>query len=185
MNQLLNYILPNKCLSCSTPVDSRSDFCSNYCNQFSFIKEPYCSICSYQFEIYYILGNQICLSCMKSPPKFDFARCLLKYNESNKKLIHNFKYYDKTLLAKPISKILASRYFEEIKDVDIIIPAPMHKMKRIIRLYNHAQILAEEVGSFLGKEVRSDILLKVKQTKPQSSLNKASRLRNLAGSIKV
>jgi ComF family protein len=185
MQQLINYIFPARCLSCSEYIDNSANFCSNCWNKFHFIKEPYCSICSYQFENIFTCQNQICLACQKSPPNYDFARCLLKYDESNKKLIHNFKYYDKTIIAKPIAKILVSRYMDDIGEIDIIIPAPMNKLKRLNRLYNHAQTLADEVGSLLEKKVRSDILVKVKHTKPQSILSKQNRMKNLVGSIEI
>lgn len=185
MKKLINYIFPNKCLTCSDFIDEGAEFCAHCWNKMHFIKEPRCSICSYQFEDIYILENQTCLNCKKSRPKYDFNRCLLKYDESSKKLIHNLKYYDKTIISKPLTRMLASKYYDEIKDSDMIIPVPMHKYKRIFRLYNHAQILASDIGNYLNKKVVSDILLKIKNTKPQSSLTRNARIKNLSGAFYI
>lgn len=185
MKKILNYIFPTRCISCKSFVQDNASFCNECWNNFHFIKEPYCSICSYQLEKVSNVINQICLSCMKSRPSFDFARCLLKYDESNKKLIHNLKYYDNTSIAKPFAKMLYSRFSDDIKNIDIVIPIPMHKFKRIRRLYNHAQLIAEEVSKLIGKKARSDILLKIKNTKPQTGLSKENRLKNLSGSFGI
>jgi ComF family protein len=61
----------------------------------------------------------------------------------------------------------------------------MHKYRRIFRLYNHAQILASDIGKYTGKKVMSDILLKIKNTKPQSSLSKQERIKNLSGAFHI
>lgn len=185
MKGILNYIFPARCLSCSSYIEDGASFCSSCWNKFHFIKEPHCDICSYQFENVYTIINQTCLGCRKDRPKYDYARCLFKYDESSKKLIHNLKYYDKTILAKPIAQMLVSRYRDEIEMADLIMPVPMNKLKRIKRLYNHSQIIAENVGSILRKKVRSDILIKIKHTKPQTGLNKSQRMRNLVGAFKV
>lgn len=185
VKKILDYIFPNRCLSCKAFVQEKSSFCSDCWDEFHFIKEPYCYICSYQLEKSNAVANQVCLSCMKSRPSFEFARCLLKYDESSKKLIHNLKYYDNTNLAKPLSKMLITKYIEDIQDIDIVIPVPMNRFKRIKRLYNHAQLIAEEVSRLIGKKARSDILLKVKNTKPQTVLSKENRLKNLAGSMSI
>ena len=81
--------------------------------------------------------------------------------------------------------MLVSKYKDEIEEADLVIPVPMNKIKRIKRLYNHSQILAENIGNVLKKRVRSDILLKIKHTKPQTGLSKAQRLKNLVGAFKI
>lgn len=185
MKKILDYIFPNRCQSCRAFVQDNASFCHDCWSDFHFIKEPHCIICSYQLQKTHSVTNQICLSCMKSRPSFDFARCLFKYDESNKKLIHNLKYYDNTSLAKPLAKMMISKYLEDIEDIDIIIPIPMHKFRRVRRLYNHAQLIAEEISHLIGIKTRSDIVLKVKNTKPQTFLSKENRIKNLAGSFAI
>jgi ComF family protein len=80
---------------------------------------------------------------------------------------------------------MVSRYREEVNDVDLLIPVPMHKYKRLGRLYNHSQILAQDIARLLEKKINSDILLKVKNTLSQSGLGRKFRTRNLLGSINI
>jgi ComF family protein len=106
-------------------------------------------------------------------------------------------YYEKILLIFPViswedyqtskavifAKIIMSRYKEELRDVDFAIPVPMHRIKRIFRQYNPAQILAHELSRQIAVPMIPDILIKTKWTKPQTTLNKAQRQKNLEGSI--
>ncbi|MGV2432198.1 MAG UNVERIFIED_CONTAM: ComF family protein [Rickettsiaceae bacterium] len=61
----------------------------------------------------------------------------------------------------------------------------MNKIKRLFRLYNHAQILAYELASLVEKKIIYDILIKSRNTKSQTSLSEKDRRKNLFGSITV
>ena len=67
----------------------------------------------------------------------------------------------------------------------MVVPVPMQKMKRLSRLYNHAQILAEAIAVIIEKKIMADILLKTKNTKSQTGLARKYRIDNLSGSISV
>ena len=59
----------------------------------------------------------------------------------------------------------------------------MHKLKRLFRLYNHSQILANDLSMVLNKKFIPNILLKTKHTKSQTFLNRNMRKINLKDSI--
>jgi ComF family protein len=127
----------------------------------------------------------LCGSCITKPPYYNLARSLFKFDLNSKKLIHGFKYNDQTSKARIFAKIIMSRYRAELQDVDFIIPVPMHRIKRIFRQYNPAQVLALELSKQFAVPMTPDILIKTKWTKPQTKLNKNQRQKNLAGSIIV
>ncbi|AAL03382.1 competence protein F-like protein [Rickettsia conorii str. Malish 7] len=102
------------------------EFCSGCWKKLEFIARPYCSICRQRFSIK-ILDNCICGNCYSNKPNYEFARSLFKCNEHSKKIVHQFKYQDKTIFAKIFAKLLYNRYSsEDIKDIDLIIPVPTH-----------------------------------------------------------
>lgn len=118
-------------------------------------------------------------------PKVDMVRTLLEFSPETKKLIHNFKYKDKTSLAKLFAKLINNQFSEDLQDVDIIAPVPMHKLKRIFRNYNPPQILAQELSKNLNKPVIPNLLIKKRITKNQVGLNKKQRTLNLLGSFQL
>ncbi len=122
---------------------------------------------------------------MSQKPIYDMARGVLKFDEESKKLIHHFKYYDKTTLAKIFALNMLNQYSSIIQQSDLIIPVPMHRFKRMLRFYNHAFILAKELASIAHKSVLSDVLIKSKWTKSQAKLSKKERDVNLANSFEL
>jgi ComF family protein len=110
---------------------------------------------------------------------------LLRFDANSKKIIHALKYYDKNFVSEIISKMLVNYYKQPITNADLIIPVPMHRIKRLSRLYNHAQILAESIASLVEKKIIPDILLKTKNTKSQTGLARKYRMDNLSDSIAV
>lgn len=181
---IIDYILPPRCFSCKELTFCNDGFCAPCFNKLNFVTTPHCSICGYALTIS-VLDNMICGKCLFEKPVYDKARSLLKFDQNSQKLIHNFKYYDDTSAAELFAKLLYTKYKTELFDIDYIVPVPMHKLKRLIRMYNQAQILAKELSLISSKPLRNDILNKTKFTKSQARLSKIERQRNLIDSIKI
>jgi len=179
---VLNYALPFRCLSCDELTLNNNSFCPKCWFNLNFITYPFCNVCGRSLP-FIVTQNSACLKCIQKPPAYDLARAMLKFDEQSKKLIHHFKYYDKTSLAKAFAKHLCSIYKNEIKDFDLIIPVPMYKLKRMLRFYNQAFVLAKEVSLISKLTVHADVLLKTKWTKPQATLSKKERDKNLKNSF--
>lgn len=184
LNNIVNYILPLRCLSCSEMIDNHGSFCPDCWKELDFIAQPYCVICGFKLNLS-ILDNMHCARCLKHRPNFDIARSLLKFNEHAKKIVHAFKYYDKTIYAKTFAKLLYTRYHSEIEEVDFIVPVPMNRFKRLFRMYNPALILAQEISKITKKPTIPDMLIKSRWTKSQTSLSQTAREKNLAKSLVI
>jgi ComF family protein len=70
----------------------------------------------------------------------------------------------------------------------------MYKLKKLLRMYNQAQILAEEIqrltnsptnALLINTQLYHNILRKTRWTKSQTTLSKAARKNNIHGSIEV
>ena len=106
---LIDYILPPRCLSCAELTITDNGFCPNCFQRLNFIAKPYCQVCGRQLTVS-ILDNTICGKCTVSKPRYDIIRSLFVFDEHSRKIIHAFKYYDKTIMAKIFAKILYNRY---------------------------------------------------------------------------
>lgn len=180
----INYIFPFRCSSCSNLTDSSDGICASCWPKFNFITKPYCAICCEKFQVN--LGEElICGRCISHKPKVDMMRSLLEFSSETKKIIHKFKYNDKTSLGRFFAKLLHNRFKQELKDADLIIPVPMHKLKRIFRNYNPPQILANELAKQMDKKMLPELLIKKKMTKSQVGLTRMQRAKNLSGSFEV
>ncbi len=182
LSLVINFLFPLRCLSCSEFIAIPNAFCAECWQKFNFIAKPYCNLCGSMLAINIQEVSQ-CGQCLAYPPPFASCRSLIKFDEHSKKIIHAFKYYDKTILAKLFANLLLQRYTDHFSAVDIIAPVPMNKLKRLFRLYNHSHILAKEIAYLMKKPLYPDLLIKTKWTKPQSALSKSERENNLANSL--
>ena len=96
-------------------------------------------------------------------------------------LIHNLKYRGH----QEIGTQLGYWYAEDLKNnlalknVDAIIPVPIHKKRWRKRGYNQAEIIAKCLSEKTGVSLVSDALFRVKKTTAQKKLDRQERMGNL------
>ena len=78
--------------------------------------------------------------------------------------------------------LAASLHFS---DVDLVVPVPLHWLRKWRRGYNQAAVIAEELAKALGAEMRADVLCRARRTRTQTRLDADARLKNVAGVFKV
>mgnify|MGYP001519019865 FL=1 len=66
-----------------------------------------------------------------------------------------------------------------IKKYDVIIPVPISKKRKKKRGYNQSELVANELAQKLNQDIWTDIIIKKKDNKPQSELNKLERIKNV------
>jgi len=115
-----------------------------------------------------------------------------KENILTKKLIHQFKYPPYTKgLAKTLALLLAEHLFlsgnnkEEIWQNSVLVPIPLDKNKLKNRGYNQSKELAKELSKIIKVPMVSDVLIKIKSTKPQIKLSKSERETNLQNAFSI
>jgi ComF family protein len=74
---------------------------------------------------------------------------------------------------------------ELLAEGSMIVPVPLHPARLIQRRFNQSAELGRVIAGRTGLEFRSDILKKVRQTRPQVGLSSNERLRNVQGSFRV
>ncbi len=109
--------------------------------------------------------------------------------------IRNYKYKGARQLSDPFGILLFSAWNMHWKtgDTDIIIPVPLHHARFRERGFNQAWLmirnwpgLAEKFHTdFSQTEVRRDVLLRTRKTKPQAGLGKKEREENIRGAFCV
>ena len=63
--------------------------------------------------------------------------------------------------------------------LEMIMPVPVHKKRLRFRGFNQAEILAEKLGECLDIPVRTQVLVRTEDTKPQKTLDVHKRIANL------
>ncbi len=124
-----------------------------------------------------------CSLCRLGLNGFDAAYSFGLYEKELRELIHLFKYGRVRTLAKPLGRMLASALPRE-EHFDVLVPMPMHWLRRWQRGFNQAELLADELGRRTHIAVRNDAQ-RVHHKKSQAGLTNSKRRLNVAGAFRV
>ena len=72
-----------------------------------------------------------------------------------------------------------------IIDYDYIIPVPIHKRRLRERGFNQSTMLSKGISKVVHLSVLDGVLIKQKNTSPQSSLDREARQTNIKGAFKL
>ena len=112
---------------------------------------------------------------------------IFEYKEIIRKLIINYKFNDKSYLYKNFCEFIVKneKSFDFIKSYDIIIPVPIHKKRMRKRGYNQSELIAKELAQKAEIKCYTDVLMKIKNNKMQSTLSKKEREENTKNVYKL
>ena len=74
---------------------------------------------------------------------------------------------------------------EHFKDVDVVIPVPLHWTRKWSRGYNQAECIAKTLAAELGAEMRTDILFRRRRTATQTRLSVEQKGKNVHGAFEA
>lgn len=121
--------------------------------------------------------------------EYAYAAALLFYHHENPyKAIPQEVKYHRNLQAGRFFASRLGRYMAACShwsDVDVVIPVPLHWIRKWRRGYNQAAVIAGELARELGASLRTDILRRVRRTRSQTSLSAQDRLRNVSSVFEV
>lgn len=154
-------------------------------------------------------GQEFCIECLINMPytnhfkvkdnhaaqKFwgrfeyeDVASLINFYNYSDVKwMMHRLKYEGRKDIGYKLGLMAGKRMFvsDSFKDVDIIVPIPLHPEKRAKRGYNQATYFALGISEILKVPVREDVIIKHIYTKSQTKMGRIERIRNVFHSFRL
>lgn len=155
--KLLHLLFPTRCPICGDIIGAMERFCSE-CND---------KLNTYDDKLS-IEGAESFTASFRYDDKVKPAIFLLKRGIDGN-------------AAYALGGALADRIKAEsfINDIDVIIPAPMHRRDIWRRGFNQAALIAREVGRELGIPVDEKAVFKHRRTQAQKELDRLSRTRNL------
>ena len=152
---------------------------------------PSCGVCGKLGEGYLCKEcekelNKYTINCNDFKQKTDILH-IFQYKELIRKLIIQYKFNNKSYLYKTFCEFIVKNKiaFDFIKSYDIIIPVPMHNRKKALRGYNQSELIAKELAKTAKIKIFTDVLIKTKNNKVQSSLNKQDRKNNVKDVYKL
>ena len=154
-------------------------------------------------------GKYLCLTCLSQLPKTDFYKKADNPNERLlagripfiraasyiyfekegilQSLIHELKYRNNPELGVWLGRIcgedLKGSLF--LRNVDYIIPVPLHPKRERTRGYNQSFMLAKGLSESTTVKVRNDVIKRIVNNKSQTTKTKMERLKNISGVFRL
>lgn len=171
---------------CGASVATPGQFCADCFRRTGFITAPFCVRCGVPFAAAALGGPQLlCPHCTLAPPLFNRARAALRYDAQGRRLILPFKHADRTELATTIAPHMARAGAELLRDADLLVPVPLHRLRLFQRKYNQAALLARALSRLAARPALLDGLVRQRATASLGSKSAAERATEVADAFTV
>ena len=176
INSVLDLILPRFCCACKSKLSSNEDTMCKSC--LSNIQKASKERLKREFERKFLNNNIV--SDFFSPYVF----------EKDKELqhaIHSLKYENKFPIGIFLGKTLANKIKTDRSNwnIDLIIPIPLHQLKKAERGYNQSFYIAKGMGNILKITFSDRIVKRIKYTESQTTMTLNEREENISGAFRI
>jgi ComF family protein len=169
--------LPGQCAVCRAwPAQPVCESCVARFGQ----PQPRCRRCAIPVPE----GVPECGRCLREPPPVDACHAAVGYEYPWSSLITDFKFHGQPGWARTFAMLMRSAPWVEpaLDESNIVLPMPLAPDRLAERGFNQALLLARSLAP--GK-VRSELLLRVRHTAAQTSLDREERMANVKGAFAV
>lgn len=180
---LKEILFPKVCFGCGR---LGSYFCLHCAKKLKTVKKdtcPYCQKWSFFGLTHFQCQRKLGLNGLKS---------FYYYDERLRKLIKEIKYQlVREAIADfwrlvPFKKIEELFFYRKLTQEIFFLPVPLHLQREKRRGFNQAFELVKFLSQFLGIKIKDDLIIRVKETKPQAELKTPKeRYFNLLGAFSV
>jgi len=171
---LLDFLFPRRCLGCG---QWGQYFCKNCIKRLKQIEKQICPVCQRP-----AINGKTHPRC-QTKYSLDGLVSIFAYEGIIKQAIGKLKYKFITDLAEELIR-LTSKHMSYPKS-SILIPVPLHSRRQRWRGFNQAELLGKILAEKFNWQVRTDILVRHKHTKPQVDLKGKERKNNIRGAFKI
>ncbi|GJQ64700.1 MAG: amidophosphoribosyltransferase [Melioribacteraceae bacterium] len=176
LTTVVDFFLPRFCTFCDTKLTTEEFYLCTEC--FYQIKEAEPDFLNSEYERKFAQSGLV---------ENFLAAFVFEKEKPLQSLIHKLKYsyrYNAGLfLGKAAGSLLLER--TEKLGIDILLPVPLHKLKKYERGYNQSFYIVQGFSEAIGIEYSEDILIRSKNTGTQSKLKIGTRQRNITGVFSV
>ena len=177
----ITFIYPAQCKVCEEHLvlDSFAYICYSCWKKVEYIEPNWCEICGIPHT------ENLCDTCATKPPRYDKLRTIAAYKSTLQNAIHLFKFEKRMSLRKPLSQLIVDNIPNDlnIADYDYVLPVPIHKKRLRERGFNQSMLLLQGIAKVKGINILSNIIVRSKNTSPQSSLDREARQTNIIGAF--
>ena len=175
-NEILDFIFPRACEVCGKKLETGVRFVCPYCRQnFASASDD-------------ILAEEYQRKFSKDKIIAGFhSQFVFQKNFEFQKIIHALKYEKKYRLGIYLGELIATLSRDKILDrqIDFIIPVPLHRLKKAKRGFNQAFYISVGLSKKLNIPINDKLLKRSRMTETQTKLNAKERAENMSGAFEL
>jgi len=184
----MNFFYPAICQICreQRATSSEGYVCADCWTDVRFIQPPFCERCGLPYEGEITTAFE-CDNCREMELHFRSARSAVAARSVVLDVIHRYKYL-RALWFEPFLADLLIRQAKPILETekwDLIVPVPLHRLKKREREFNQSERLADRLSRATNIPVNSHLLERVEFTRTQTQLTKSQRMANVRSAFQM
>jgi len=177
--RLVDWLWPTRCLLCGERGHARRDLCAA-CATCLPRNHSACRRCAMPLSAHACGGDAmpVCGECLRHPSPLAEVHAAFLYAFPIDRLLPRFKFHGDLAAGRLLSQ-LATDAFAFLPRPQALVALPLHGARLGQRGYDQALELARPMARALRIPLRSDALVRIRATEPQSRLDARQRHRNL------
>lgn len=176
--EVLDLVLPPRCLRCGQVVAGADGLCGECWRQTRLIDEPLCNRCGHPLA-HAMGGAAFCAACERQKLPVDRARAALVYDTVGRDLVLSFKHGGRIDGVRLLARWLAEAGRPLLAEADLVVPVPLHRWRMLGRGFNQSAMLAQRLPLRPGARCVLDLLVKRRATRSQQGLGGKARAANV------
>ena len=177
---LLDFVYPPHCLGCERAIEEAGEYlCAECWEEIAAPVPVRCERCSCPLE----KGVSSCPNCAAWEPVFERAVVMGRFSGRMQQAIHALKFRQQRELGRMMGKRMGREMGEFLREVDLLVPVPLHPARQRERGYNQCLGIARGLGEGLGVRVEDGLMRRRVNTRQQARLDARERQENLRGSF--
>ena len=170
LKSIINLFFPKVCYACHNLLNDNED--------------TICMDCRHDLPItnFHFDNKDSVAKVLYGRAKIENGTALFRFEKKGnvQRLIHNLKYKDHKHIGFVLGNWLGGelKTLESYKNIDVVIPVPLHKNKLKKRGYNQVALFGQQVAEALNADYLDDVLVKVTNTKSQVNKKRLARWTN-------
>ncbi len=128
-----------------------------------------------------------CGACLRQPPPLAAVLAAVNYDYPWAQMVRDFKFHADIAWARSFARMMRSTPWVDpaLEAADWIVPMPLSRQRLLERGFNQSDVLAAALVTGSQRTVRRDVLVRIRDTTPQSSLPRSERSANVANAFVV
>jgi ComF family protein len=171
---------PATCLLCGRAAAGEIDLCAD-CVADLPRNDPACVVCA---EPLPSSGTGVCGECLREPPAFASSFVPYRYAYPLDHLVRGLKFRNELACGRVLGELFSRCLLARGESLPAaIVPVPLAPRRYRERGYNQCSELALAIRRVTGVAVRTDVVIRQRETAEQAGLDRKARRKNVRGAF--